>query len=75
MCAIWDLSRPLADLRHLVFLTSEEGEAVKLYLRTTCRSLAFPLLHVFTTGVRVQLLFLLDDPAMVGVNNLKLLAW
>ena len=52
------------------FLTSEEGEAIKfVYLRTTCRSLTFPLLHVFTTVVRVQLLFLLDDPVEVRVTD------
>ena len=58
------------------FLISKEGEAIKfVYLRTTCRSLTFPLLHVFTTGVRVQLLCLLDEPFGVRVNNLKLFAW
>ena len=46
-----------------------------VYLKTACRSLTFPLLHVFTTVVRVQL-FLLDEALVNPFNrDFKLLSY
>ena len=51
-----------------------EGEAIKfVYRRTACRSLAFPVFHIFTRVVRVQL-SLLDEAVVHRVNNFKLFA-